>query len=186
MKKLIPLSILSLCLILMVAGCAKPPVKEMEAAKFSIDAAIEAEAQKYASDEFNAAKKKFDDGKAAVEAKDYKSAKNLFMEAKDRADGVIEVAKANKQKVKAEVEALKPEVESLFENAKSLARKRYPSSTYKKLKLAEKRDLVGSLEKLLAEAKADFESAKYHESRAKLTEIKTKSGEIITSIKGKK
>ncbi len=185
-KKLIFLSAMFLCFVLLAAGCAKPPVEEMEAAKTSMDMAMQAEADKYAPNELKAAKKKFEDGKTAVEAKNYKSAKSIFMETKDMADGVVKSAKANKEKMKAEVGSLMPEAESLFENAKSLARKKYPSSTYRKLKIAEKRALVDSLEKLLAEAKADFKSAKYHESKTKFTDIKAKSGEIIASIQGKK
>ncbi len=188
MKRLIPLSVLALCFALIAVGCAKPPAKEMEAAKASIDAAIQAEADKYAPDELNAAKKAFDDGKAAVEAKNYKSAKNLFIEAKDSADRAIEAAKANKEKVEAEVQELIPEVEKIFNEANRKVRTvpRYPRSRYRKLGIKAKKALLDSLEGVLVSAKADFDSARYYESKMKLTDVKAKSQEIIDSIKGKK
>jgi len=122
-----------------------------------------------------------------VEAKNYKSAKQIFMETKDMADKAVESAEANKGKMMAEVQKLAPEIEALFKDVSSKVRKfpRYPSSRYRKLGISQRKAEIDSLEKVLAEAREDLESANYYESKMKLSGIKAKAEEIAASIKTK-
>ena len=62
-------------------GCAKPPEAEKQAAKSAMDAAIDAGADKYATDSLNAAKKILDTAESQMKEKKYEEAKKSYIDA---------------------------------------------------------------------------------------------------------
>ncbi|HMU96535.1 MAG TPA: DUF4398 domain-containing protein, partial [Elusimicrobiota bacterium] len=67
-------SFLSAVLLALTFGCAKPPTIEITDAENAVNAAEQAGALEYATDNFQAAKDALSDAKTKVEAKDYKNA----------------------------------------------------------------------------------------------------------------
>ncbi len=83
-------------LLLVLAGCAKPPEMEKQAAKASMDAAISAGAEKYAAADLDGAKKVWDTAESQMNEKKYKEAKQSYIDAKaafEKASGAVEAGK---------------------------------------------------------------------------------------------
>lgn len=103
-------SILSLCIALgltfAVAGCAKPPQEELDAASSALSAAKAAEAEVYAPDTYRQATNAMNDANSKVEQKDYEGAKASAVQAKQLADKAATEAKANKSQITNEAQAI--------------------------------------------------------------------------------
>ena len=83
-------------LLLVLAGCAKPPEAEKQAAKGAMDAAVSAGAEKYAAADLDTAKKVWDTAESQMNEKKYKEAKQSFVDAKaafEKASGAVEAGK---------------------------------------------------------------------------------------------
>ncbi len=83
-------------LLLVLAGCAKPPEAEKQAAKGAMDAAVSAGADKYAVADLGAAKKVWDTAESQMNEKKYKEAKQNYIEAKaafEKAGGAVQAGK---------------------------------------------------------------------------------------------
>lgn len=97
--KYFKLSLLLMMLIVlawMFIGCAKAPEAEQAAAKSAMEAAKAAGADRYATAEFIAAKKIWDEAEALVQAKKYEEAKQGYIDAKaafEKSAGGIEAGK---------------------------------------------------------------------------------------------
>jgi len=79
-----------------LTGCSKPPETEREAAKKAMDAAISAGADKYAMADLEAAKKVWDTAEFQMKEKEYKEAKQGYIDAKaafDKAAVAVEAGK---------------------------------------------------------------------------------------------
>ncbi|MFH1912307.1 MAG: hypothetical protein ABIK91_09855 [Pseudomonadota bacterium] len=88
--------IVFLALALVVIGCAKPPEAEKSAAKAAMDAAVSAGADKYAAADLDAAKKLWDTAETKMTGKEYKEAKQVYIDAKaafEKAAGAAEAGK---------------------------------------------------------------------------------------------
>jgi hypothetical protein len=80
----------------MFIGCAKPPEAERAAAKAAKDAAVSAEALRYASADFEAAMKLWDASEVQVKEKKYSEAKQGYVDAKaafEKASGAVAAGK---------------------------------------------------------------------------------------------
>ena len=103
-------SILSLCFALgltfVVAGCAKPPTLELDAANSAITAAKQAEADVYAPDTYRSATNAMNDANTKVEQKDYEGAKASAIQAKEFADRSKSEAETSKRQIRDEAQAI--------------------------------------------------------------------------------
>lgn len=128
MKTLITLVALATMLFLIV-GCADPPQQLMDEAKSALDAAKNAEADRYVPDLYNAAKKMLDDALALVEKEkeswfsNYDEAINQLNAAKEAANKATESVAAKKEEVKSAVENMLKEIPAAVEKAKNLWKK---------------------------------------------------------------
>jgi len=78
------------------SGCAQPPAAEKSAAKTAMDAAVSAEAPRYASADFAAAVKLWDTSETQVKEKKYPEAKQGYIDAKaafEKASGAVAAGK---------------------------------------------------------------------------------------------
>ncbi len=85
-----------LSLLLVLAGCAKPPEVEKQAAKAAMDAAVSAGAEKYAAADLDGAKRVWDTAESQMNEKKYKEAKQSYIDAKaafEKASGAVEAGK---------------------------------------------------------------------------------------------
>ncbi len=75
------LSLTMIVLLVALAGCAKPPTKEMSDARMAFQAASDAEAQRYASEQYMSAEEALNQATALMESKKYKQAREKAMDA---------------------------------------------------------------------------------------------------------
>ena len=90
------LTFVALALLLILAGCAKPPEAEKQAAKGAMDAAVSGGADKYAVANLDTAKKVWETAESQMNEKKYKEAKQSYIEAKaafEKAGAAVEVGK---------------------------------------------------------------------------------------------
>ena len=84
-------------LFLVLAGCAKPPEEEKQAAKGAMDAAVSGGADKYAVAELDAGKKVWETAESQMNEKKYKEAKQSYIEAKAAFEKAGDAAEAGKK-----------------------------------------------------------------------------------------
>jgi hypothetical protein len=95
-KKLSAFVFVVFALGMVLAGCAKPPEAEREAAKKAMDVAITGGAEKYASSDLEAARKLWDTAESQMKEKKYKEAKQSYIDAKaafEKAAAAVEAGK---------------------------------------------------------------------------------------------
>lgn len=95
-KKWLAAAMMTLALAAMFSGCAQPPEAEKSAAKTAMDAAVSAEAPRYARADYNAAMALWDASEAQVREKKYQEAKQSYIAAKgafEKAAGAVAVGK---------------------------------------------------------------------------------------------
>ena len=103
-------------------GCAKPPDAEKSAAKAAMDAAVSAGADKYAVTDFESAKGRWDSAESQMANKDYKEAKQSYIDAKSTFEMAAGNVKANKDAADA-VNAVLPSLENNWKNLEAAAKK---------------------------------------------------------------
>ena len=69
-----------------IVACGSPPDKEIQQAQTAVDAARAARADRYAKDDYSASTQALKNARAAVDARDYRSALSYALESKDRAE----------------------------------------------------------------------------------------------------
>lgn len=110
-----------------LTGCSKPPETEREAAKKAMDAAISAGADKYAMADLEAAKKVWDTAEFQMKEKEYKEAKQGYIDAKaafDKAAVAVEAGKkAFTEQADAGLKALEGAWKKLGTTAKKMEKK---------------------------------------------------------------
>lgn len=75
----------AMCVMFLSYGCTPPPTKEIADAEAALAAAREAGAERYAAQEYESAESKLEEARQKNEARCYGDAKNLAIEARDRA-----------------------------------------------------------------------------------------------------
>jgi len=152
-----------------LAGCAKPPEAEREAAKKAMDAAITGGAEKYASSDLEGARKLWDTAESQMKEKKYKEAKQSYMDAKAAFEKAAAAVAAGKKAVadqaNATLKGLEAKWEKLLVTAKKMEKK---LKDKKQAWTADAKAINEGLEK----TKEVIVSAPI-EAKAKLDELKT-------------
>jgi hypothetical protein len=109
-------------------GCAKPPEAEKAAAFAAKDAAVSAEAPRYASEDYSAAVKLWDAAEAQVKEKKYQEAKQGYLDAKAAFEKAAGAVAAGKKALTGEVssdelKAVVTRLEEDWQKLQALARK---------------------------------------------------------------
>jgi hypothetical protein len=116
--------VLTLAIALMLVSCGEVPQTEIDDAKAALDAAKNAEADKYVPELYNAAKRTLDNAMAMVETEkdamfsNYDEATAELQKAKEAANQAAEAVPAKKEEVKAEVENLLAQIPELVNETK--------------------------------------------------------------------
>jgi PBP1b-binding outer membrane lipoprotein LpoB len=111
-----------LALTFVFVGCAKPPDAEKSAAKAAMDAAVTAGADKYAAGNFESAKGRWDTAESQMGNKDYKGAKQNYIDAKSAFEMAASNVQVNKDTTDA-VNAALPSLENGWKNLEAAAKK---------------------------------------------------------------
>jgi hypothetical protein len=113
---------MTVMLVMVFGGCSKPPEAEKLAAKTAMDAAVSAEAPRYASADFQKAMKIWDTSESQMKEKKYPEAKQGYIDAKAAFEKASGSVAAGKKAVVGEVntDELKAAVARLEEDWKNL------------------------------------------------------------------
>lgn len=106
-----------LAVVVLLAGCAEPPNKEMNQAQGAIDAARAAGAEQYATAEFTAAVDALARSEQAVAANDYRLALSLAIDSRERAQDAAKTAVDNRAEARGDAERILAEVNSSLTQA---------------------------------------------------------------------
>jgi hypothetical protein len=158
----------------MVMGCAKPPVAEIEAAKASIQAAVDAGAGDYAAASLREAQNAVASLEAEVQAqakkfalmRSYKQAATLAANAKAAGEKAKADAEAGKAQAKADAEALLAQAKTALEEA-TAALKAAPKGKGTEMDIKAMENDLMTVGTQIAEGEAAHAAGKYLESKAK-------------------
>lgn len=176
-----------------MAGCAKPPAQEIEAAKAAVERTRRAEAEKYAPQEFsvlqdslNAVLAEVDKQKARFALfRNYDRAKASALTVTDRADRVENTAIANKEKIRKETGERIAEAQAAVDNARSLL-ETTPVGKGTKADIEQFKADLSALQASLLDARNALSREDFSEAKAKAQTIQSKAeglrAEIQTAV----
>ncbi len=173
---------MGLFLAFIMAGCAKPPQQQMDAAKAAVEACKAEGADVYAADEF---KKLNDDLQAALDqvtAKKYKQAKEMLIKVAADADALKATIPAKKEEAKNAAVAAQGEARTALDEAKALLEKAPKGKGTKADIEAFTADLKG-LEDSFPEIQAAIDKGDFFGAKDKAVAIKDKAASISEQIK---
>jgi len=179
-------ALLALALIGLIA-CAKPPQKEIDAAKAALNAAKQAEADIYAPESLKAAKDKESqlDTELANQQnkffKSYKVAAQLCTELKSLAEKAKADAVAGKEKTKTEAQELITAAETAITTATEDLKKA-PKGKGSQADLAAMQGDLDAATAALNEAKELMNTEKYLDAKAKAESAKTQAEGVSTAV----
>ncbi len=188
-KKLVLASSL-LALAVVFAGCAKPPEMEMKDAQAALDDARNtAQADKWASTEYQTAKSALDQANQEVEAqnqrfammRNYDKAKEQFTAAKGEADRAKQMAVTNKETARTEANQKLQEATAAIQTAReALSKAPMTKDTRSDIQLFTS-DLDG-LDQSLGEVRNMISSEDYKGASAKAGTITQQAGDITAKL----
>lgn len=182
MRKTAIFWMMGLFLAFLMAGCAKPPTQQMDAAKAAVEACKAEGADVYAADEF---KKLNDDLQAALDqvtAKKYKQAKEMLIKVAADADALKATIPAKKEEAKNAAIAAQGEARTALDEAKALLEKAPKGKGTKADIEAFTADLKG-LEDSFPEIQAAIDKGDFFGAKDKAVAIKDKAASISEQIK---
>lgn len=179
-------AVLVLALVAVVA-CGKPPQGDMDAAKAAMDQARDAQADKWAPTEYQAAESSMSNAQAEMDAqsqkwfKNYDRTKEMLGQAKADAERAMSAAAANKETAKQEATTAIADATTALDAAK-VAVEKAPKGKDTKADLALfSQDLEG-LAATLSEAEAAMGSEDYNTARDKANAVREKATSISDQI----
>lgn len=108
---------LALVILILSAGCAEPPNKEINQAQGAIDAARAAGAERFAANEFTAATDALKRSEQAVADGDYRQALSHALDSRDRAQNAAKMAVEGRADARGQAERAIAEVATLISRA---------------------------------------------------------------------
>jgi hypothetical protein len=169
MIKLSVFVLVVLALGMLWVGCSKPPEAEKEAARKAMDAALSADADKYASADLEAARKVWESAESQMKEKKYKEAKESYIDAKaafEKAAAAVEAGKkAVANQANGTMKTLEEEWKKLRVTAKKMEKKLKDKKQVWTADAKAINDGLGKTKEMIASAPA--------EAKAKLDELKT-------------
>ena len=123
MTKLSLIVLAAFVLGIVLSGCSKPPEAEKEATKKAMDAAISDGAGQYASADLEAARKVWDTAESQMKEKNYKEARQSYLDAKAAFEKAAKGVEAGKKAVADQANAALKELEEAWKNVEAEAKK---------------------------------------------------------------
>lgn len=152
---------LALVMLVLSAGCAEPPNKEMNQAQGAIDAARAAGAEKFAADEFKAAQDALRRSEDAVVAGDYRQALNHALDSRERAQNAAKLAVDGRADARGQAERAISEVATLLAQVQNQLKD--PDVVRLSARLRGPRTTVESSGKMLQDARTALAAENYAE-----------------------
>jgi hypothetical protein len=163
------------------AACATPPTREMDQAQGSLDAARAAGADRFASEQYEAAAKALQNAHDAVAQRDYRLALNYALDSRDRAQRAAKEAASQQALLRSAAERRLGEVTASLDRAQQRL-KAAESARVPRRTLANARAAVGAAEASLQKAGTSIQESNYTASQEQLAESARKLDEAIAEI----
>jgi hypothetical protein len=144
---------LAFVIVVLSAGCAEPPSKEMNQAQGAIDAARAAGADRFAAAEFTAAADALGRSEEAVAAGDYRQALSHAIDSRERAQQAARMAVEGRADARGQAERAIQEVATLISRAQAQLKDRDIARLNERV-LRSPRATVAAAEQQLQEARA--------------------------------
>lgn len=183
--------ILSLALLVVLAGCAKIPQEKIDAAKAALQAAQDAQASIYAADALNAVTGKLAalDAELAVQESKFFKSYDLTAQLADEMKTLAETAKtdaiAGKEKAKNDAQAAITAAETAIVEAQE-ALKTAPKGKGSQADLAAMTTDVENAGKVIEEAKAAMTTEQYLDAKAKADSAKAAADKVKADVEAAK
>jgi len=158
-----------------------PPNKEIQQAQQAIDAAGTSGAERYAGDEFTAAKEALTRAKAAVVARDYRQALNDALDARDRAQTASRDTTDRKARAKDDADRGLHDAALALVDARAKLRAADVSRRAPRLAAALRRDIADA-ETHVQEARTAFDSGAYLDANELLAQATQRLSEGIRRL----
>ena len=172
---------------LMLTGCGEVPQADIDAAQSALDAAKAAEADRYAPDMYNAAKKTFDDAMAMVEEEksamfsNYDEASTKLQQAATEANSAAQAVPAKKEEVKGEIDGLLAQIPGMVKETK-MKWKKAPRGKGTREPLQLIKEDIEATEASVAQVTATVESGDLLAARQKAQEIINKLKKLQSEL----
>lgn len=188
MKKVVSVGLLAL-LVMLAAGCSKPPDVEMNAAKTALDQAKAAEAEQYAQAEYGAARDSLNAANAAKKAQDdkfalfrsYTASKEMFVRAEASANAAAAKAKSEKERWRTEVSALMTSVQEKLTAAETAVNEA-PVGKGNKADIELIKSDLASVKTAYDGAVAEFNAGKYISAKSKFEIVSQRAQTIMDEV----
>jgi hypothetical protein len=168
-------------ILILSAGCAEPPSKEMNQAQGAIDAARAAGAERFAAEEFAAAVDALERSEDAVAARDYRLALNHALDSRERAQNAAKIAVNARADARGHAERAIAEVATLITRAQTQLKDPDVARLNARL-LRGPRETVATAEKSLQEARAALAREEYEAAAKGLNGIATQLQAALSQI----
>ena len=179
---------LFLCSLPLFTGCATPPTREMDQAQGSIDAARAAGADRYATEQYDAAVKALQNAQTAVEERDYRLALNYALDSRDRAQRAAKEAASQQAVLRSAAERQLVEVTAKLDHARQ-ALKAAESARVPRRSLTAARSAIANGESSLQKAGTSIHESNYRVSQDQLAEsaknLEAAMAEIETAMRSR-
>src|SRR5687767_8113648 len=175
-----------LCSLSLLVACATPPTREMDQAQGSIDAARAAGADRYATEQYDAAVKALQNAEDAVAQRDYRLALNHALDSRDRAQRAAKEAATQQAVQRSAAERRLGQVTASLDQAKQRL-KMAESARLPRRALAAARAAIDEAEASLQKAGTGIQQDNYKMSQEQLAEsaknLEAAMAEIDTAMK---
>ena len=175
-----------LCSLSLLVACATPPTREMDQAQGSIDAARAAGADRYATEQYEAAVKALQNAEDAVAQRDYRLALNHALDSRDRAQRAAKEAATQQAVQRSAAERRLGQVTASLDQAKQRL-KMAESARLPRRALAAARAAIDEAEASLQKAGTGIQQDNYKMSQEQLAEsaknLESAMAEIDTVLK---
>ena len=179
-SSLVPVAAL-LCSLFFSVACATPPTREMDQAQGAIDAARAAGADRFATEQYDAAVKALKSAQDAVGQRDYRLALNYALDSRDRAQKAAKEAASQQAVLRSASERRLSEVTALLDRAerqlKAADAARIPRRT-----TAAARTAITAAEASLQNAGTSIQEGNYTVSQEQLAESAAKLQSALAEI----
>lgn len=177
-------------LALFLTSCAKAPQEEVDQANQALQAAREAEADKYAAEQFNAAQDSLDAATAEIESqnskmaftRNYDEAKRLLASATSNAQAAADASGSNKNQARVEAEELIAQAQATVAEAKGLITKA-PKGKEGKAALEQIQADLSSVETLITEASDALNAGDFFTAREKARTASDRANALSQELK---
>jgi hypothetical protein len=170
-----------LCACVLSTACATPPSREMDQAQGSIDAARAAGADRFATEQYDAAVKALQNAHSAVAQRDYRLALNYALDGRDRAQRAAKEAATQQAVLRSAAERRLGEVTASLDQAEQQL-KAAESARVPRRSLTAARAAITDAEALLQKAGTSIQAGNYSVSQEQLAESAKKLQAAVAEI----